>query len=58
MSLTPADIERLNQGKRRHRPIHPQNDKDYVAKKNRNAGLPYKGQDGNFHPGILPPVGV
>lgn len=58
LKLSQADIVRINQGKRGRRQIHPELDKDFVAKKNRNSGLPYKGQNGNFHPGILLPVGV
>lgn len=56
IQLSAADIVRLNQGKKRE--IHPENNKDVVAKKNRNSGDPYRGRDGKHHPGILPPTGV
>lgn len=51
--MSQASIVRQNQGKRRR--INPENHKDFVAKRNKNAGLPYRGRNGNFHPGLQPP---
>jgi len=54
--LSQADTNRQNIGKKR--PSHPEETKDFTAKKNRNSGDPYRGRNGLFHPGILPPEQV
>lgn len=54
--LTEADVSRMNIAKRNQ--IDPLSHKHILRKKNRDTGLPYRGKNGSYHPGILPPSDV
>jgi len=54
--MSEADLNRANIGKKRK--FLPNHLRDKIAKANKSHGEPYRGRNGDFHTGLIPPMNV